>query len=263
MEQEISKSGDLLERSYSNLIKTRIPAYEEIWKMYIGHDGQGRMLEVNGLSANQEKTRVTFSQYHYTCLECIVGMNFIIEKAKHYSFSKINDLLQQNIDFIAFHAYVGKIRDGIETMGTLMSKPDLFLKFDNYWKERCVVIHDKKLPFSIIDGVYLILKKPQLIKDYANNEEFSWYSFNENDFAFISDYLTETFEGVLNELNSSLFDLLNAIKKIKEETHFNLKSSDYEDSIHTCNDDLTELSNFSPSINVRYISLSGSSYSNQ
>lgn len=108
--------GDSLEREFADLILNNLPAYDLIWKTYIGHDGKGRMLKATGLDEKQEEIRTKFSQYHYTCLESIAGMSIIKDAVNKREYNNIKDVIQQNNDYVLFHTLAGKIRDSIKEM---------------------------------------------------------------------------------------------------------------------------------------------------
>lgn len=210
MDLDIAKHGDSLEKEFSDLIKEKIPNYELIWKNFIGHNGSGKMLLSVGLKDSKEKKRVLFAEYHYTLLESIVGLHLIISKADNYTFTNVRDLILQNNDIIAFHAHIGRIRDCIKKIGELFDINDIYLKFDKCWKERCAVLHSKKLPIAILDGIYLVLKDAELIED--NKQVLSWNDFGGSDFDFLNDYLKSSYETIINEVNSSLAAIYGALK---------------------------------------------------
>jgi hypothetical protein len=220
---DIKTHGDSLEKEFSNLIKERIPNYELIWKNYIGHDGLGRMLKSIGLDENKEKKRVLLAEYHYTCLESIVGLYLIISKIDDFSYNSIKDLILQNNDIIAFHAHVGRIRDCIKKMGEQFVINDIYLRFDKCWRERCSVLHGKKLPFAVLDGIYFVLKDAELIEEKSGNQVLSWNDFDGNDFNFLNDYLKQSFELIINEVNSSLAVIYGRLKD-----EFNAFNLNYE-----------------------------------
>lgn len=210
MDLDITKHGDALEKEFSYLILDKIPKYNLIWKKYIGHDGSGKMLPPIGLSDKQKEKRVLFAEYHYTILESVIGIHVIIFKSDEYSFKSVKDLILQNNDIISFHAHVGRIRDCIKKIGELFSNNGLYLRFDKCWKERCAVLHSKKLPMAIIDGIYLVLKDAELIED--NKQVQSWNDCDADDFNFLSDYLKTTYESIINEVNSSLAAIYDNLK---------------------------------------------------
>ena len=46
------ESGDAIERNNIDWIRQNIPLYEEIWSIYIGHNGKG--VPLKGFTASQE-----------------------------------------------------------------------------------------------------------------------------------------------------------------------------------------------------------------
>jgi hypothetical protein len=156
MELDISKHGDILERNYSGLIDQRLPAYSEIWKRFIGNTGKGRMIEIPNLQEDEERKRIIFSQYHYSCFESIVGMNLLVGRISSTSISDIDEYVQINNDFLSFQAHAGRIRDCVRRMGELFGLDNLDKGLNDFYQQRNEVLHGCKVPYMIIEGMLAI-----------------------------------------------------------------------------------------------------------
>lgn len=235
MELDITKHGDILEVTYSKLILERLPAYAEIWKRFIGNTGQGRMIDVNGLDKKEQQRRTLFSQYHYSCFESIVAMKHLIQEISSTEVQCINQCIKEylrvNNAFLCFQAHAGRIRDGVKKMGKFFQIPNLDKDFNEYYQQRNVVLHGCKIPYMIIDGILAI---PPIKGEEENaecwNSNRTWPEMNPDDFQFLPEYVSATFEGILEKLNSALYKLLPKIKEtvaqlkieleLKEDEHF-------------------------------------------
>ena len=214
MELDITKHGDILEVTYSKLIVERLLAYAEIWKRFIGNTGQGRMIDVEGLDKKEQQRRTLFSQYHYSSFESIVAMQHLIQEISSTKVHSIEEYLRVNNTFLCFQAHAGRIRDGVKKMGELFRILDLDKDLNEYYQQRNQVLHGCKVPYMIIEGILAIppIKGEKENAEYWNSNR-TWHEMNPDDFQFLPDYVSVTFEGILEKLNSALYKLLPEIKK--------------------------------------------------
>jgi len=93
--------------------------------------------------------------------------------------------------------------------------------------ERCSVLHGKKLPIAILEGIYLVLKDTELIEDLNSKEVFTWNDFEISDFNFLTDYLKSSYDTILNETDSSLAIIYNSAKKEFSKIEFDSDNIDF------------------------------------
>lgn len=154
---DVTIHGDRLEREFGDIINNHLPAYNKIWSLYIGNDGQSKMPVFTHLPAEEARRRQIFSQYHYSCFESIVSLKVICEKVKVFKINNdIHDYIQVNNDFVAFQAHAGRIRDCMKKIGESMNVGDLATGLEEYYQQRNNVLHGCKIPFSIIEGYLAI-----------------------------------------------------------------------------------------------------------
>ena len=153
---DLAIHGDLLERTAIDFIRGRIPLYEETWKKYIGHQGngmpanlcysQGDIIDSEHDLANQ---RQFFAQYHYTILESLYGCKRIIDDSMRRNINNIFLILD---DILLFHTYLGRICDSIERasnqIGINFEEKDLEDKeiVKSLTKNRNPVMHGPHVP---------------------------------------------------------------------------------------------------------------------
>jgi hypothetical protein len=223
MKLEVSTHGDRVERQYIHIIEERLPAYALIWSMYVGNDSKGRIPGVTGLSDPEKERREKFSQFHYTCLESVIGMYEIIHSAKYNQYYEIRDYICQNNDFIAFMAHMGRIRDNVKKMGKLFGIRDLDSGLEEYWKARCIVLHGIKVPFMLKEQAVFIANLGETDTEntaWDDRRMKVWSKFYKGDYREIAEYLTETYDEVTRILNSCLDKILPRIEEIQTKTPF-------------------------------------------
>ena len=52
--------GDKFEKKYAHWLREKLPFYEGIWSLFIGHDGNGWPLQIEGFSNAEEEKRKRF-----------------------------------------------------------------------------------------------------------------------------------------------------------------------------------------------------------
>ena len=117
VEPDISKHGDILEQTYSELLFGKLPAYVEIWNRYIGNDGSANLIKIENLDEKETKNREIFSQYHYSAFESFVGMRLIADNIDQLDLTSIEEYIRANNEFLAFQAHAGRIHDCVKKMG--------------------------------------------------------------------------------------------------------------------------------------------------
>ena len=105
------EQGDYLEQNFKDTIRQLIPNYEKIWGSYIGHDGSGRFINVNGLTVEENSKREKFAEHFYTCMESIICMNYIAKNLTDTYLTQPTEYLNILNSFMSFQAHSGRVRD--------------------------------------------------------------------------------------------------------------------------------------------------------
>ena len=153
-EYEISAHGDWLEKEAASFIKSSIPYYEEIWKRFIGHQGNGKMADMIRIEETDENSRRSFAQHHYTVLESLYFMKLIVDDVAQTTIIDSFDSYRKTINQImTFQAYSGRLRDNMGKCFLIMVNNDkseeVHKRLDTFYHQRHVFIHGKKVPFTI------------------------------------------------------------------------------------------------------------------
>lgn len=224
----LKRFGDKLEKKYSTLIDERLSAYELIWKLYIGHDGRGRYINIPHLADNEKIRRDNFCQFHYTCLESVICLSHIkdsITTQKTASFENYLDVINK---LLAYQAHTGRIRDLLKEMGILFDIPNLHKELEEYYQQRNEVLHGRKLPFLEIAGDYAIPRiKGAEPNDKNWHDKKSWFDVSPEDFIFLSDYFKENFDKITKLLNASLYAILEKITDVVKYLDIDIKNEMY------------------------------------
>jgi len=204
LEWEISKHGDLLEREHSQFIVEKMEAYGKIWQVFIGNQGGAQMAEIPNISNSLSELRIKFSEMNYTIFESIVCMKRIHDRHKTViQVHHLNDSIDLLNDFIAFMAHVGRARDNALNICLLLfgKNETVSTQLVEWYEQRNSVLHGKKLPFTIEDGLYQIArpKGAEQRNDYYNNQ--TWTEANNFTFEFIADFIAQNFEKMTCVIN--------------------------------------------------------------
>lgn|GEM_PF-7060703 len=142
--------------------------------------------------------------------------------------------------FLAFHANSGRIHDSIKNILTLYCLDEAskdkdkdrklnttatrWLKqLEDYYQIRNTVLHGKKLPFGEMQGILLIpIPEGEPTHSGLWHTSKSWDDIKESDFEYCSDYLVETYHGILQITNGIFGNILGIIKEIITGAHFEL-----------------------------------------
>lgn len=154
-------------------IRGRLPLYEIVWSEFIGHDGNGRPLEIPGLSADLAKRRRTFYQAHYSmalyCHFLDVQCDGIL--AADNSPREIDGYLADFESFVNFITFLGQVYDMVEDMATALHRPPGVIEAVRpFYGVRSHSIHAARIPLQH-DG--LSLKIPPI--SGLNKADGEWH----------------------------------------------------------------------------------------
>lgn len=212
MQPNISKHGDVLEQAYNELLLGKLPAYVEIWSRFIGNDGTANLIEIPNLDDQETKKREIFSQYHYSAFESLIGMKLIADNIDKIDLTSIEGYISANNEFLAFQAHTGRVHDCLKKMGTIFRLQELEKELYDYYQQRNEILHGCKIPFMIIEGLLAIPAIMGRDQDPSKwHSDKSWNEVKPEEFAFLSEYLSETLDGITKLLNKALYKLLPKI----------------------------------------------------
>ncbi|MBC8466534.1 MAG: hypothetical protein H8D55_01730 [Deltaproteobacteria bacterium] len=215
---EIDKHGDLIERSYSSFIRSRLDGYEKIWSCYIGNDGHARMPSIPHLDPKSQNKRQAFSQMHYTILESLLCMRIIAESSDYEHIIDESGNFDLNLyisvinNYIAFHSHAGRIRDLIIKIGDLYRLPDLADHLNDLYRKRCTVLHNSKAPIEFVAGAIAILLPGGITENETEwHKDKLWSDASNTSLEFINVYLETAFNGIVTTVNNCLNRLYSTV----------------------------------------------------
>jgi len=230
MEYTIANHGDLVERQAASFISTSLPSYEEIWKRYIGHKGNGKMADMIKINESDEAVRRNFAQHHYTVLESIYFMKLLVDDASTVQQINSFDPYRKTIDQImAFQAHSGRLRDNMEKCFSVIGKKAEAKKsqeqLDTFYKERHVFIHGRKVPFGLdSDNLFKISKiKHDTTDNVGFGLEMPWEQIQDNDLQYLEHSLSESFQRLVSIVNGLLSNLLEFINNLMSDKKLTLE----------------------------------------
>ncbi len=205
----IKQHGDILERTYYDKIIVSLTQYEELWKIFIGNNGSAKIIESDNKSTDEYRRFI--AQHSYTILESLVCLLRISEKK--LEIKALDDYLDANNDFILFQTHCGRIRDCVNKIGVKLKIDRLEYGLEDFYKRRNQVLHGKKLPFTIIEDMFVLPKvsgnefNPNLWSD-----ELLWEDLNPKEMEFVNDIYGELYNEMISCLNSIYSQILTEVK---------------------------------------------------
>ncbi len=246
---DINKHGDKLEKEFADFINNYLSYYKKIWELYIGNNGtedKAKIAEIPNFSTdeNDYPKRIKFSEFHYTCLESIVCMQAIVIKSKEYSVETMDKYINILNDYIAYGAHIGRLRDNLKMLWALLLDIDMNDKRSNknpvfdkiqdlkkYFEQRCIIVHGKKIPFSISENNKLLGIKSTILKKETFNSNWLWNDMTNTDIVDLGNYFEETFNDIVKIANDII--LKEIYEKIKSSI---MNDKEMEEPIERNND---------------------------
>lgn len=225
-EFDLQHHGDYLEQIEFGFIRSRLNAYEEIWKRFIGHDGKGKM-PVLQIPEQISKLRIDAGECMYTCLESIVCMRFVVDEVNRLQVEKYPDYIKFLNILMCFESHAGRVRDNAKNLveSVVRSKQKqkkIILILEDYYKRRHNVLHGRKIPFDIFEKSILIpVPQGKDISDLKKwSSDMAWDKISsKSDIQFLSDYLKNSFEGIVEHLNQVFYNVIEDVEVIVSENN--------------------------------------------
>lgn len=220
-EYSVRNHGDLLERKECYFIESHLPAYEEIWKRYIGHQGNGRMAEMKNISEALNEQRAQFAQHHYTVLESLVLMREIVDDP--LLSSPVHSIIQYykilNL-IMSFQAHAGRVRDNLkncyDAMGMARPWDKAKEQLQDLWHSRNIFIHGCKVPFMLDED--RLFKSADTSKSstdtYGYKMDGLWKTKSVTEMTYLHDQLSQAYNELTYTTNNLLEQILSHIKSL-------------------------------------------------
>ena len=211
---KLKSDGDQIERQFAERIGNVLPAYARFWFEYVGNDGRAIALPMAGADKAAAESRAKYWQRLYTILESIVLCWDIEEELHRLQEVKTFKTYAQNLNmWMAFYSHLGRIHDMVKAFSGELDRPDLLKPFDEYWKERHIVLHGPKVPMK---WVYNTLATPQLGQAQQRwNDKMVWHDLAASDFDFISADVSR----ILREVEVRLDRCIAELRKLLPATY--------------------------------------------
>jgi len=130
----------------------------------------------------------------------------------------LDDYLEANNDFLLFQTHCGRIRDCVKKIGAKLELRRLEDILEDFYKRRNQVLHGKKLPFTIIEDMFVlpIVEGSEFNPNYWK-AELLWEDVNNIEMESVKDVYNILFNEMITCLNSIYSRILT---KIKSESKF-------------------------------------------
>jgi len=213
------EQGDLIERENASWIRDNMPVYEKIWQRYIGNDGRGQPLKIQGLESGVQVRREKFYQAHYSMMVAFLQLRNIcneykvsLGQVKEENF--VTEYLRVLRDVMTFMCFLGCVRDMMVRIDSALQLHDHVAKrFQTFYEQRNNYLHSAILSQRIDADGLLSMAVP------AGNTkpDSDWYSkslWSESDskrFLLVPDFMQETLQKLLTEVNVALNQCSDAL----------------------------------------------------
>jgi len=211
---KLKSDGDFLERHVAEQVQKALPSYARIWAEYVGNDGRENALPMVEVDEVAKQSRSKYWQRLYTVLESL-ALCWDIEEELH-RFQEIKNFkhYMHNLNlWMAFYSHLGRIRDMVKAIAGDLNKSELLKPFDEYWKERHIVLHGPKVPMKWVYNTLAISPLGEKPKHW--DDKMVWSNLKEGDIEFIADEVSK----IIRELEQRLERCLASLRKILPEKY--------------------------------------------
>ncbi len=223
MTYTIREHGDLLEKEAASFIEAKFPHYEEIWKIFVGHKGNGTKAELPNDPYEEKRTK--FAENSYTVLESSFFIYRMIEtNVFMYGIDNFDAYMNFSNSFISFFAYLGRIHDTvIKASEAIEDDKEDHKKFKeaihHFYEVRNVVLHGKKVPL-ILDSLQFP-KMPIIYTSLVNGNSWHdnysiWDDADQIKHSYVGENVSSLFDELMHLINNRYAALKGIIwKKLK------------------------------------------------
>ncbi|HRQ18295.1 MAG TPA: hypothetical protein PL085_14565 [Agriterribacter sp.] len=220
MAYTIKEHGDLLEKEAAAFIEDKFCNYEEVWKIFVGHTGNGTKAELPNYPYKERRTK--FAENSYTVLESSYFIyRMIISKVFMNGIDNFDAYMNFSNSFVSFFAHLGRIHDTvIKASEAIEGDKENHKKFKeairHFYEGRNVVLHGKKVPL-ILDSLRLP-KMPVIHTSLVNgkswHDNFSiWAQADQMEHSYVEDNVSSFFDKLMQLINNRYAALKGIICK--------------------------------------------------
>lgn len=209
---KLKSHGDPVERTCAERVRAAIPSYARIWADYVGNDGEANALPMTGVKNDAIKSRAECWQRIYTIFESL-ALSWQIEE-EIACMDRIEDFKRyaQNLNlWMAFFSHLGRIHDMVKgiVVPSPVNRADLLGQFTQFWKERHIVLHGRKVPMCWIDNVLAV--PPLAVGRSGWHDKMPWEELKKSDFEFMAVAVSSTLREVENRVEWCLAELAKSL----------------------------------------------------
>ncbi len=156
-----------------------------------------------------EQSRIKYWARLYTILESLVLCWDIQEELRRLQEIKSFKTYAQNLNlWMAFYSHLGRIHDMVKAFAGELNKPELLKPFDEYWKERHIVLHGPKVPMKWVCNTLAV--PPLGAEPKQWNDKMLWRDLTARDFELLGNEVST----ILGELAKRLDRCLAELRKV-------------------------------------------------
>jgi hypothetical protein len=203
--------GDPVERHFATRIAASFPSYARMWTEYIGNDGHSNLLPMPGGTEEAIQSRAEQWPRIYTIFESLALCWDIEDELAQVEDAAAFKPYAHNLNlWMAFYSHLGRIHDMIKVIveTSKVGKPELVHPFNQFWKERHILLHGPKVPLKWIDNV---IARPQFgdgPKSWSDKKQ--WTDLRGKDFEFLG----ASVASALRELERRLERCISELRKV-------------------------------------------------
>jgi hypothetical protein len=215
MEQyNIAEHGDLMEQQAANFIQQKFPHYERVWQIYVGNIGNATIAPLPGYP--DEAKRQSFAEHSYSTLVSCFMLDHILQSGIfERTINSFHDFAQLNVSFVAFFAYLGRVRDTAlkAAAGLGYHHEDFRQALQPFYEARNIVIHGKEVPVRLDKEDFVIIPRLQTENIKGNNwsDKNLWGDAADMENGYMGDTCQTYFDGLLAVINDEyarFFDVI-------------------------------------------------------
>jgi hypothetical protein len=236
-EYRVRFHDDLLEKHDCDFIGSNFPDYEEVWKRFIGHRGDGRMAEMQNITKQLNEKRVKFALHHYIVFESLVLMHEIVDDhLLSYPVNNIPEFYKILNLIVAFQAHAGRVKDNMKAcLKSILcaSKWNRYeKKFAGFYTNRNTFLHGRKVPFMLDkDSIFrTTVTNNHSKRRNGTKQDANWESIPLTSMSLIHNQVSDDFVNSGKIVNEFLDELNNLVGKIISNNNleiFNSKEKAY------------------------------------
>lgn len=232
--------GDPIEKENRSWIVNHLKTYEDIWSVFVGHDGRGRPLKIIGWPPALDPRRESFYQAHYTLLLRLLQLKEILSDidSKQAFVPDHRAYMAIQTQLVAFLGCVGQTRDMFKKMDTALGMGGgLWKRFDDLYQNRCSFLHGTLPAQKIDDGILLLPDLAGIQKGSDKwNDESRWSDAAQINFEVAPESLRRIYDELLAMSRGALSECLTKIKMLLSQYGAHIEADPILDRAGSCSE---------------------------